>query len=266
MNQWTGNILKMVSHLESPVRYQLPIGDDLVDLNPMIGQKVTIEFDGVINCIATGEKIKKTYNQGYSYKAFTQLAACDLCIVKPELCHYAQGTCRQPEWGDKNCMIPHIIYLSNTGQVKVGITRETQVPTRWIDQGASEALAILRVPDRYTSGLIEVELKKSVADRTNWRQMLKGDFDKVDLIEIREELFDLYGDILDDLGAEDLDEEIVEIQYPVEALPEKFTSIGLDKTHFIESTLIGIRGQYLIFEDGVMNIRKHQGYLIKLTC
>lgn len=262
-----GNIMKMKSKLADIVQYHLPIGDELVDMNALVGQKIKLSFDGTINCIATGEKIKKSYNQGYSYKSFITLPECDICIVKPELCHYAKGTCRDSKWGEDHCMQPHIVYLALSSNVKVGITRQKQVPTRWIDQGATQALPILRVKDRKTAGLIEVEIAKEFSDRTDWRKMLKGELDEgdFDLPYLRDQIYDQFGDVIDDLEAEDLDEDVVSINYPVSKVPKKISSLGFDKTPEIEGELLGIKGQYLIFEKGVLNIRKHQGYLIELT-
>ncbi len=259
-----GNILKMKTELKDVVQYHLPIGDELIHMNPLIGKKLTMSFDGKINCIHTGESIKKSFGQGYSFKSFRSLAQCDMCLVRPETCHYADGTCREPEWGVKHCMIPHYIYLSVASGLKVGITRETNLPFRWMDQGATSALPILKVKDRLTSGLIEVELSKSYADKTNWRKMLKGDVEAVDLEEVREEIYETFGNIIDDYEAEDLEEEILEINYPIESVPEKITSLSFDKKPLIEGVLTGIKGQYLILDTGVLNIRKHNGYSIKL--
>ncbi|MGB0455132.1 MAG: DUF2797 domain-containing protein [Bacteriovoracaceae bacterium] len=260
----SGNILKMKGVHESPVQYFLPIGDEKLAMNPLIGKKISLKFDGVINCIETDEVIKKSYGQGYSYKSFISLAQCDVCIVKPELCHFDKGTCREPEWGKANCYIPHYIYLANTSKPKIGITRETQVPTRWIDQGAFEALPILKVPDRHTSGLIEVEFAKALSDKTNWRAMLKGEKEEVDLEELRESLFDEFADLLDSYDVEEVEDDVYTFDYPVESYPEKVTSLSFDKTPLIEGTLQGIRGQYLILDTGVLNIRKHQGYFIEI--
>ena len=129
-----------------------------------------------------------------------KLAQCDICIVRPEKCHYHEGTCREPDWADDHCMQPHIVYLANSSGVKVGITRHTQIPTRWIDQGASQALQIFRVPHRYLSGLVEVALKEHVSDRTDWRRMLKGSPKPVDLEQRRDELFAETRDTLKDLA------------------------------------------------------------------
>lgn len=259
-----GNILKMKTELKDVVQYHLPIGDELLHMNPLIGKKIKLSFDGKINCIATGEEINKTYGQGYSFKSFRSLAECDMCMVRPETCHYADGTCREPSWGEKHCMIPHYIYLSVASGLKVGITRETNLPFRWMDQGAITALPILKVKDRLTSGLIEVELSKSYADKTNWRKMLKGDVDPVDLYEVREEIFENFGNLIDDYEAEDLEEDALDIKYPIESVPDKISSLSFDKKPEIEGLLTGIKGQYLIFEKGVLNIRKHNGYSIKL--
>lgn len=260
----SGNILKMKSSLESPVQYKLPIGNELVPMNEMIGKKIKLSFEGQINCISTGEKISKSYNQGYSFKASQKLAACDICIVKPELCHFADGTCREPDWGITNCFQPHIVYLSVSSHLKIGITRQSQVPTRWIDQGATYALPILRVNDRLTSGLIEKEISKVYSDKTNWRKMLQNEVEEINLEDAREALFEEFADLLDDFDAEDLDEEVVHIDFPVNEYPIKVKSLGFDKNPEIEGVLNGIKGQYLILDCGVINMRKHQGYFITL--
>lgn len=263
----TGNIMKMKSRLGKVVEYALPLGDELVEMNPLLGKTVKLSFDGTINCIATGEKIKKSYNQGYSYKSFITLPECDICIVKPELCHFHKGTCRDSKWGEEHCMQPHVVYLALSSNVKVGITRERQVPTRWIDQGATQALPILKVKDRRTAGLIEVEIAKEFSDRTDWRKMLKGELDEgdFDLPFLRDQIYDTFGDVIDDFEAEDIDAQVLNINYPILEAPKKVTSLGFDKKPVIEGTLQGIKGQYLIFDKGVINMRKHQGYKIELT-
>ena len=260
-----GNILKMISELKTPVNYSLPMGDENIPMNPLIGRPIQLTFDGRINDIHTGKRIKKSYNQGYSYESFTTLARCDMCILKPELCHFHKGTCREPDWGEANCMIPHYVYLSNTSGVKVGITRENQIPTRWIDQGAAYALPILKVKNRLVSGQLEVEIKKELPDKTNWRKMLKGESDFVDLKEIRDRMFDLFGREIDRYEAEDIECEQTVISYPVANYPSKPTPLSFDKNKVIEGVLRGIRGQYLLFDHGVLNMRKHQGYYLGLS-
>ena len=155
-----GNILKMQSSLESPVQYQLPIGDELLPMNENIGKTIKLQYHSEINCIACGRKTKKSFGQGHCYPCFRSLASCDMCVMKPETCHYAEGTCREPEWGDTHCFIPHFVYLANSSGIKVGITRGTQVPTRWIDQGAVQAMPVMRVKTRQQSGFAEVILKQ----------------------------------------------------------------------------------------------------------
>ena len=258
-----GNLLKMKTRWETPVSYTLPLGEFQIPLNPLIGKEVTLHFNGTINDIYDQQPIKKSYGQGFSYKNFMTLARCDSCIIKPELCHYHQGSCREPQWGEAHCFEPHYIYLANTSGLKVGITRQTQIPTRWIDQGASCALPILKVPDRLTSGLVEVELKKQMNDKTNWRKMLQGQGEEIDLYEERENIFETFGDVLDDLKAQDLDEDTVKISYPMEGPAPSLRSLDFHKTPTVSGTLLGIKGQYLIFDNGVLNIRKYQGYFIE---
>ena len=263
-----GNIVKMKVQLSSPVEYQLPLDNDLIDLNPHIGGKVRLDYQGEINCISCGRKTSKSYAQGHCYPCFISLAECDMCIVKPETCHFDAGTCREPEWAQQHCMQPHYVYLANSSGIKVGITRGSQIPTRWIDQGASQALPIFRVASRYQSGLLEVAIKQHVSDRTDWRKMLKGDAEPRDLATIRDELAEQCNDQISELqtrfGAENIeflaDEQLVEIQYPVEHYPEKVKSLNLDKTPSVEGELLGIKGQYLILDSGVINIRKYSGY------
>lgn len=262
-----GTLKKMKSSLGNEVEYQLPVGDEYLPLNPLIGKTLKLTYTGNIFCDACGKKTKKSYSQGHCFPCMKKLARCDMCIMKPETCHYAKGTCREPEWGDTHCMVPHYVYLSNTSGLKVGITRHTQLPTRWIDQGATQALPILKVKTRQVSGLVEIALAEMVADKTNWRAMLKGDNENIDLkteaerllptIETRlNELMALYGED----AVEQLNEELVSIQYPVTQYPTKITSHNFDKNPVVKGTLVGIKGQYLIFDTGVINIRKFTSY------
>ena len=262
---FTGGLLKMRTQLDSPVRYQLPVGEHLVPLNPLLGSVLRLSFSGEIYDIHDGTKIKKSYGQGYSYQNFMRLACCDSCIIRPHECHYHQGTCREPQWGEEHCFKPHCVYLANTSGLKVGITRQTQIPTRWIDQGAAFALPILKVPDRKTAGVVEVEISRHVNDKTDWRKMLRGETGAVDLVQVREDLFSELADFLDDCGAEDVGDDVIEITYPVREWPVKITPLSFEKTPVIEGKLVGIKGQYLILDTGVLNIRKYQGYRVELT-
>ena len=268
-----GILRKMKSRLEQPVSYKIPLGDNEVPLNPLIAKKIKLEYSGNIFCVNCGRKSNKSFNQGYCYPCFQKLAQCDSCIIHPEKCHFDQGTCREPVWGEKYCMQDHIVYLANSSGLKIGITRATQIPTRWIDQGATQALAIIRVRTRLQSGILEIMFKEHVADKTNWREMLKGDAEPLDMLaksklllakcesEIKEleARFGFFAiSVLNGI-------EPLEINYPVEIYPEKIASFNFDKDSKIEAKLLGIKGQYLIFENGVINLRRFSGYEIKLS-
>lgn len=268
-----GALDKMSARLESPVQYAFRLGEAEVPVNPLIGKTLRLEYLGEIFCCHCGRKTKKSFSQGYCYPCFTKLAQCDSCIMSPEKCHYEDGSCREPEWGERFCMTDHVVYLANSSGVKVGITRASQVPTRWIDQGARQALPIMRVATRQQSGFVEDLLRSQVADRTNWRALLKGEAEPLDLVAIREQLFDTCAEGI--LGLQQrfglqalqpvLDLDPIEISYPVEAYPAKITSFDLEKTPVVEGTLQGIKGQYLIFDTGVINVRKFTAYQLAIS-
>lgn len=256
----------------SVVQYSLPIGNERIGLNDFLGQKLAIEFTGKIICSGCGKTIKKSYQQGYCFPCTQRLAQCDFCILKPERCHYHLGTCREPEWGESHCMIPHYVYLANTTGLKVGITRQSQVPTRWIDQGAISALPIIEVPTRRISGIVEVLFAQQVSDKTDWRKMLQGNIVPIDLCEARGHLLNK---MLEDLQKIKLtwgenaikplsDQVELHFKYPVLEYPKKISTLSWDRTPLIEGTLLGIKGQYLIFDNGVINIRKYAGYVLKI--
>lgn len=261
----TGVIRKLKAKNNSSLEYSLPLGDDLIELNSFIGKKLTIEHTGNKFCIKTNKKLKKTYGQGYSWESFVTLPECDQCIFQPELCHFSKGTCRDESWGEANCMQPHVIYLSVTSDLKIGITRKTQVPTRWIDQGATKAIKLLEVKSRLASGLVEIEIAKTMSDKTNWRNMLKNKYPEIDLIEEKKKVLKDFAGIIDKYDAEILDDEIYKFNYPVEKYPEKVSSLNFDKNPIVEGILQGIKGQYLIFDTGVINMRKFQGYEVKVS-
>lgn len=263
----------MKTSLEDPVRYNLLLDDQQLSLNDFIGQTVHMRHTGAIHCLACNRKTKKSFNQGFCYPCFRRLAQCDSCIIKPELCHFDAGTCREPDWAQSHCMQPHYVYLANSSGVKVGITRNNQIPTRWIDQGAHQALPIFKVANRRLSGLVEVILKQHVSDRTDWRRMLKGEPEPVDLVARRDELLAASDSALKEIVAkfqpaavEPLTDGIaVDINYPVTEYPKKVTAHNFDKTSEVSGQLLGIKGQYLILDTGVLNIRKFGGYKIEFT-
>lgn len=263
----------MLTAANAPVSYRLPIGNAELPLNDLLGHTMRLEYTGEITCLACAQHTKKSFNQGYCFRCFSTLAQCDICIVKPELCHFAKGSCREPEWALTHCMQPHYVYLANSSGLKVGITRASQIPTRWLDQGASQALLCLRTPSRYDAGLLEVALKRFVADRTDWRKMLSGEPPQLDLQSQREELLGRCEDILAQLNTSAdeptitplAEEEPRIFSYPVLAYPRQVISLNLDKTPRIEGTLLGVKGQYLLFDTGVLNVRKFAGYSVTVS-
>ena len=272
-NLASGMVRKMRTELAETVQYHLIFGDDEVPANALLGQAISLEYNGLINCVHCSRKTSKSFNQGYCYPCFKRLAQCDACIVKPELCHYHLGTCREPQWGEQNCMIDHIVYLSNTSGVKVGITRGSQVPTRWMDQGATQAQPIFRVSNRLQSGEVETTFARHIADKTNWQAMLKGNNDDRDLEAERLRLMNECATEIEMLrernGLQAItvleSEAVTQIRYPVLEFPAKVKSFNLDKTPAISGTLMGIKGQYLIFDTGVINMRKYGGYHVALN-
>lgn len=259
----------------SPImaQYKLHLEDQIADVNSWLGREIRIEFQQAIHCVHCDKKTSKSFAQGYCYPCFRRLAECDMCILKPEKCHYEQGTCRDNDWAHAHCMQPHVVYLANSSGLKVGITRLPNVPSRWVDQGAIAALPIIKVNNRYQSGMLEVTLAETMNDKTNWRKMLKGEIEQIDLFEQKQAALDNMHDKLDEViekfkfpGVEYIhNPQLYQIKYPVLQYPEKITSLSLDKKDVIEGVLQGIKGQYLILDCGVINIRKFAGYKVKIT-
>ncbi|MDN3560149.1 MULTISPECIES: DUF2797 domain-containing protein [Halomonadaceae] len=271
-----GCLSKMAAALpgrqDQPVVYHLRAGEHRVALNERIGEPLSLRWTGAIACTHCGRATKKSFAQGHCYPCFKRLAQCDTCIMKPETCHFFQGTCREPEWGERHCFQPHIVYLANSSGLKVGITRKTQMPTRWLDQGAIQALPILEVDTRQQSGFVEMLFKEQVADRTNWRAMLKGDVETMDLSAERDRLLTLLADGLNQLrethGSDAirlLEQPAQHFHYPVSVFPKKVVSHNFDKQPLVEGVLQGVKGQYLILDSGVINLRKFTGYEIQVS-
>jgi hypothetical protein len=254
----------MITTHSSPVKYELMLGEVRFDLTSVMGKTLRLNFSGRILCQNCGKKTKKSYSQGYCFPCTMKLAETDLCILKPETCHYSKGTCRDPKWGEENCFKPHIVYLANSSGLKVGITRATQVPTRWMDQGATAALPIMEVPNRFISGQVEMLFKKLISDKTDWRKMLKGEPEEIDLKSERDQLLKELGEELKAFEHRLLEAEVYRFNYPISAYPEKINSFNLDKVAEISSRLMGVKGQYLIFESGVLNVRSHSGYEVTI--
>ncbi len=262
---YSGNILKMRTEYGNPVNYYLPVGESEIDMNRMLGGNMSITYTGRINCIKCGRETKTSFSQGYCYPCFISAPETEECVLHPEMCRAHEGIARDMEFAREHCLINHIVYLAVSSVIKVGVTRETQVPVRWIDQGASYTLKLARTPNRFLAGLIEVALKKIFADKTNWRNMLTNRLiENFDLIKERARAKEALPGKLQKYIIEDND--ITEISYPVLTYPDKVKSLSLDKLSSYSGKLTGIKGQYLIFDNGdVLNIRKHGGYYIEVS-
>tara|TARA_Y100001934_G_scaffold277130_1_gene375221 strand:- start:351 stop:1151 length:801 start_codon:yes stop_codon:yes gene_type:complete len=260
----SGQIRKMRSEIGKPIKYWLPLGDEMVPMNGLIGAELCFNFDGLITCIICERKTKKSFSQGFCYPCMLNAPEASECIIKPELCEGHLGGGRDPKWEEQHHVQPHYVYLALSSAVKVGVTRDTQVPTRWIDQGASQAILLARTPNRYLAGTMEVFLKEYFTDRTNWRKMLKNEvLEDTSLVEVKQGLQDQIDSDFHEYISED--SEVTHLEYPVEVYPDKVKSVGFDKVPEIRGRLQGIKGQYLLLEDNrVLNIRKHTGYHLKL--
>ena len=250
---------KMSSHTDGRVHYTLTLNGERVELDRFIGEEFTMKATGALSCVVCGRPVRKLFGQGYCFPCLQSAPEAAECILRPELCRAHLGEGRDPAWEREHHHTEHTVYLSYTGGIKVGVTRSTQVPTRWVDQGAVAAVVIARVPYRHLAGLIEVELKRSFADRTNWRAMLKEVPPDADaLLEARTTALAALPPELAVHGT--TDESPMVITYPVLAYPPKVTSVSLEKTPEVSGRLLGVKGQYLIWEDGrVLNVRSHSG-------
>lgn len=253
-----------MTHLAgTPIQYFLNLDREPVPINPEIGKVLTLRFTGTISCVECGRKIKKTYNQGYCFPCSRDLPENALCSVRPQDCRHEFGNEQDREFFREYCNIDHFVYLSLTSGVKVGITRHFNIPSRWIDQGAVQAVIIARVPKREISGHIEVALTKNISDRTNWRKMLRGEIEDVELTAVREQALQW---IPEDFKQYALPDEAVQVfTYPVQSVPAKVSSHNLDKDAEFSKKLVGIKGQYLIFDDRVINLRKYSGYHVEFA-
>ena len=264
---WQGTLVKMGTEYAQPVRYQLAdaFGAPGIELNGMLGKRLRLSRAGGLRCVHCGLPIPKTFGEGSCYPCFVRLPQNDMCILKPELCHYHQeaNPCRDPEWGRRHCFMPHILYLAVSSGLKVGITRESQLPTRWIDQGASLALPVLRLPDRLSVGQVEHFLAGHLPDKTHWQKMLRHEVPDVDLLAERRRVLDLLGGRF---AVEVMPEqEPWRFEYPSLEWPLKVTSRSLEKEESVEGRLLAIKGQYWILDRGVFNVRKHSGWCVQLA-
>ena len=261
---YEGVLSKMQTELGNPIQYYLVFENSFLNLNQLLDKELEISFQGY-QCLQCGKK-KKIFRQGYCYDCYMSSASVGDWIMKPELSTaHLDIEDRDLDYERKVQLQPHIVYLALSSEVKVGVTRGTQVPTRWIDQGAVQAIPILELPNRYLAGITEVALKNNYADKTNWQKMLKNEVPQVDLIQERLKAGNFLPDEVRDYYAEN-NSHLYEFHYPVLTYPKKVTSLSLDKTPLFQGKLSGIKGQYLLFQDGtVFNVRTFEGYVVKIS-
>ncbi len=258
-----GVLTKMESEFSHPIQYYLVFENDFININQLIGKTINIQFVKY-QCLNCGLD-KPIYRQGFCKSCFFEIPQAADWIIRPELstAHLGQED-RDLAYEKKVQLQPHIVYLANSSNVKVGVTRKSQVPTRWIDQGAHEAIEIVEVPNRYLAGVTEVALKEHVADKTNWRAMLKNDIQDENLVEWRERLKVYIPEEAKDYFIENNTE--TNIDFPVLKYPEKPKSLNLVKQREYTGKLVGIKGQYLIFEDEtVFNVRSNEGLVVGIA-
>ncbi len=254
------------------IDYALQLGDSIVPLNPLLGCFVRLRFDGAINCRYCNASTRKSYGEGYCYPCFKTLARCDLCIVSPVRCHYAAGTCRELAWGDAYCMQPHVVYVANSAGAKVGITKPENLPGRWLDQGATQAIVILQTRSRHQAGCVEAVLSRHVSDRTDWRALITRDAPPLDLPVLTAQLRDVARAELAALDVRFPGALVwvdaptpVGFQYPVTNYASPLRALSLGRRAELGGRLLGIKGQYLMFDSGVFNVRRHSSYHVELA-
>lgn len=261
---YQGVLTKMQTELGNPIQYYLVFEDSFLNVNQLLDKEIEINLSGFqcLNC----QKKKKIFRQGFCYDCFYSSPAVGDWIMRPELSTAHLGIAdRDLEYEQKAQLQPHVVYLAFSSEIKVGVTRKTQVPTRWIDQGATQAIAIVEVPNRYLAGITEVALKDHYADKTNWRKMLQCTPEGCDLILEKSKVESLIpAEVRDYFYSQKND--VYELNYPVLNYPAKVASLNLDKTPTFQGKLVGIKGQYLIFENGtVFNVRGSEGYVVNIN-
>ncbi len=260
---YTGVLTKMQTEFLEPIQYYLVFENDFIHMNQLLNKTVEMKLVGH-QCLSCGLD-RPIYRQGFCKTCFFDQPFAGDWIMRPELSTaHLDKEDRDLEYEKKVQLQPHIVYLANSSNVKVGVTRKSQVPTRWIDQGAHEAVEIVETPNRYLAGITEVALKNYVADKTNWRKMLKNDIEDENLLEWRQRLKQYIPDEAKDYFIDHKSE--THIHFPVEQYPEKPNSLNLKKQIEYAGKLVGIKGQYLIFEDNtVFNIRSNEGLVVEMN-
>jgi len=261
--KYQGVLKKMSTENLETIQYYLDMGSDFLNMNQLLGKTIEMTFDKYecLNCHLN----KQIYRQGFCKSCFFETPNAGDWIMRPELSTAHLGIeDRDLEYEKQAQLQPHIVYLANSSNVKVGVTRRQQVPTRWIDQGAHEAIEIVEVPNRYLAGITEVALKAHVADKTNWRKMLKNDIEDASLQEWQQKLKEFIPEEAKEYFIENNSE--THLNFPVNKYPEKPKSLNLVKEQSYSGTLVGVKGQYLIFEDQtVFNVRANEGLVVTIN-
>lgn len=262
--QYEGVLTKMQTEAGSPIQYYLVFENSFLNMNQLLGRELEINFQG-FKCLNCG-KNKKIYRMGFCYDCFYKIPQAGDWIMRPELSTAHLGIAdRDLEFEQKAQLQPHIVYLASSSDMKVGVTRKSQIPTRWIDQGASQAIPIVEVPNRYLAGITEVALKDHFSDKINWKKMLINHVPPIDLVSKRNEIKELLPDEVKEYF-DTTPEHLYTLEYPVLQYPAKISSLNLTKTPAYSGKLMGVKGQYLIFEDGtVFNVRSNEGFEVIIT-
>lgn len=262
----TGTVHKMKATADNgKVKYFLKLGDETTEMSSLLDQPIQLKYTGRIFCVSCGKQTKKSFGQGFCYPCFINSPDNAECIIKPELCRGHLGEGRDPEWEKAHHVQPHLVYLSLSSDVKVGVTREMQVPTRWIDQGAIQAIILAETPYRQLAGELEVFLKNYLPDKTNWQRMLKNEIAPgIDLVDRKKAIADLVREDLKQYITPDF--HVYSFEFPVLEYPKKVVSMNFEKMPVIDGILKGIKGQYLMFDNGrVINLRNMSGYEIEMS-
>lgn len=260
-----GEIRELDQTYADPIAYEWRLSTESPPINDWIGREVRVQFTGARRCIACGRTVSKLFQSGYCFPCVRSLAECDLCIVKPHECRFHNGTCRDEEFGRSHCMIPHYVYLAWSSGYKVGLTRKGRQLKRWMDQGATFGLVIAEIPTRKQAGELEMEIAKHIPDKTDWRKMLKEEIaPEISLFDLREQVVERLDDNFQSYLLND-SLEVREFRYPRdESLKVNLKSVNFDKEPIFSGMLLGVKGQYLLFDSGVMNVKKFAGYEVMI--
>ncbi len=259
---YKGVLRKMQTELGRPIQYYMLFEDNYLNVNQILNKEITLDFIK-FQCLNCGKDLP-IFRQGFCKSCFFETPSAGDWIMRPELstAHLGKED-RDLDYEKKVQLQPHIVYLANSSNIKVGVTRKSQVPTRWIDQGAHEAIEIVEVPNRYLAGITEVALKDHIGDKTNWRKMLTNDVDDEDLVSWRNKLKAYIPAEANEYFIEHNQE--THLEFPVLEYPKKVKSLNLTKTPNYKGVLMGIKGQYLMFQDNtVFNVRGSEGYYVSL--